>query len=247
MRIAIERRQRPVPRPELVEIVTPRTNGATITPAENLFAAISLAEPFSLEIAATGRARWFVVRAGTPAMRGHLEDQFGAAYPQAEIRRLDVDRHPGLDPARLGPEEQVAACTLALRRPEYLPLRTFQDAEVDASRAAQADPMLGILAGLGDLPDGWRGLAQLVLSPAPDNWCQSYLRLAVEHPLAAERTAASADTSRPACSSWRDWSASAQSPCKPISGISPVPGSPWGASGAAPSWVWRPCSGWCGV
>src|SRR5690349_10870638 len=101
MRIAIERRKRPVPRPELVEIAAP------------------------------GQARWFVVRTGAPAMRGHLEDQLGAAYPQAEIRRLDVDRHPGLDPARLGPEEQVAACRLALRRPEYLPLRTFGDTEVD--------------------------------------------------------------------------------------------------------------------
>lgn len=195
MRIAVERRRRPLPRPELVEVVSPRTNAATMTPAENLFAAISLAEPFGLEIAATSGARWFLARAGSPAMRQHLENQLGAAYPQAELRRLDLDRYPGLDPARLGPGEQVAACALALRGPQYLPLRTFRDAEVEATKSAQADPVLGILAALGDLPDGWRGLAQLILRPAPGDWCKGYLRLAVQHPLASERAAGHADTS----------------------------------------------------
>src|SRR5688572_16894302 len=68
--------------PELVEIVTPRTNAAAFTPAENLFAAVSLPEPFSLEIAATRDARWFLVRTATAAMRAHLEEQLGVAYPQ---------------------------------------------------------------------------------------------------------------------------------------------------------------------
>ncbi len=195
MPLALERRRPPAIRPELVEVVTPRTNAAVITPAENLLAAIALAEPFGLEIAATRTARWFLARAGSPAMREHLEGQLAVAYPQAGLRRLDRERFPGLDPAGLGPGEQVAACSLALRRPPYLPLRTFGDAEVEAARRAQADPVLGILGALADLPDGWRGLAQLVLRPAPDDWCRGYLRLAVEHPLAAERTAARADTS----------------------------------------------------
>ena len=62
------RRTNLAPRRELVEIVTPRTNAAVITPAANLLAAISLAEPFSLEIAATSEARRFVARAGTVSM-----------------------------------------------------------------------------------------------------------------------------------------------------------------------------------
>ncbi len=187
MRLAIERRRAQEARPELVEVVTPRTNAAIVTPAENLLAAISLREPFALEIAATDSARWFVARAESPAMRRHLEDQLAVAYPQAELRPLDAERFPGLDPARLRPDEQVAAATLVLRRPPYLPLRTFRDADVDAARDAQADPVLGILGALGALPAGWRGLAQLVLRPAPDDWCKDYLRLAVEHPLASER------------------------------------------------------------
>src|SRR3954447_12353549 len=106
---APDHREAPVSPPELVEIVTPRTNAACITPAENLFAAISVAEPFSLEIAATRDVRWFLARAGNSAMRRHLEDQLAVAYPQAELRRLDGARYPGLDPARLLPDEQVAA------------------------------------------------------------------------------------------------------------------------------------------
>ncbi|HZU12201.1 MAG TPA: hypothetical protein VFB58_05115 [Chloroflexota bacterium] len=187
--------RREEPARELVEIVTPRTNTATITPAENLIAAIALPQSFSLEIAATRSVRWFLVRAGTPAMRRHLETQLGVAYPQAELRPLDLERYPGLDPAVVRAEEQVVACSLVLRAPAYLPLRTFSDEDVDAVRRAQADPVLGILAALHDLPEGWRALSQLVLRPAPDDWSQGYHRLAVEHPLARERTTGGADTS----------------------------------------------------
>lgn len=195
MRVRIERRKTVVPPQELVEVVTPRTNAATISAAENLFAAIALPEPFSLEIAATSRSRWFLGRAQGPAMRQHLESQLGVAYPQAELRRVEHERYPALDPAALGPTEQVEACALTLRAPPYLPLRTFRDVEVEAGRAAQADPALGVLGALGDLPLGWRGLAQLVLRPAPEDWCRAYLRLAVEHPLTRERLAGQADTS----------------------------------------------------
>lgn len=198
MRIAIERRPRPdraAGSSELVEVVTPRTNTAVMTPVENLLAAVSRPAPFSLEIAATTEARWFLARATSPAMRRHLVDLLGVAYPQAELRLLDLTRYPGLDPARLGAGEQVASRVFALRGPPYLPLRLFRESDVDAGRATQADPILGILGAMGNLPPGWRALSQLILRPAPDDWCRGYLRLAVEDPLAAERVAARADTS----------------------------------------------------
>jgi hypothetical protein len=125
-------------------------------------------------------------------MRRHLEAQLAAAFPQAALRRLAPAGGRGLDPAAPAPDEQVAAAVLALRAPTYLPLRTFRDAEVDAARDAQADPVLGILGALDDLPEGWRALVQFVLRPAPADWCRAYLRLAVEHPLARERAAAGA-------------------------------------------------------
>jgi hypothetical protein len=121
------------PAQQLLEIVTPRTNAATITPAENFFAAVSLPEPFALEIAATRTARWFVVRAGSAGMRRHLEEQLAAAYPQASVRALDAGRVPGIDPARCRSDEQVAAVALTLREPPYLPLRTFRDADLAAA------------------------------------------------------------------------------------------------------------------
>ncbi|MFN8472760.1 MAG: type IV secretory system conjugative DNA transfer family protein [Anaerolineae bacterium] len=179
---------------ELVEVVTPRTNTASLTAAENFLAAISLPEPFSLEVAATGQARRFVMRVGSEAMRRHVAGQLGAAYPQAEIRPLNLTEHPDADPAVLRDGERGAACALVLRAPPYLPLRTFRDADVGEG-PTQSDPILGVLGGLADLPPGWRGLSQVMLRPAPDNWSEAYLRLAVEHPLAAERAASQADTS----------------------------------------------------
>lgn len=188
MRLA-ERRP-PPPATELVELVTPRTNLAAIGAAENLLAAISLAEPFALEIAATGRWRRFLARAGSPAMRDHLADQLGVAYPQADLRPVPTDE----DPLRRG-REVAAACALRLRAAPYLPLRTFADRDLDDPRAAQADPVLGVLGALGGLPDGWRVVSQLVLCPAPADWCRGYPRLAVEPPLARERVQAQHDTS----------------------------------------------------
>src|SRR5260370_28276264 len=89
MRVGLEfKRPAPPPEVDIVEVVTPRTNLATLTSAENLFAAIALAEPFSLEIAADRSCRQFLVRAAGLSVRLQLESQLGAAYPQAELRPL---------------------------------------------------------------------------------------------------------------------------------------------------------------
>src|SRR5712692_1922967 len=187
MRVALEvKRPAPPPEVDVVEVVTPRTNLATLTSAENLFAAIALAEPFSLEIAADHTCRQFLIRAAGPRVHQQLESQVGAAYPQAELRPLTPHT---ADPARCRPGEQVSACSLELRAAAYLPIRTFTDLDVDGERAAQADPVLGILSALGDLPAGWRGLSQLVLQSAPEDWCRDYVRRSVQHPLEHERVA----------------------------------------------------------
>jgi hypothetical protein len=169
--------------PYVMEVVTPRTNAAALSSAENFFASIALAEPVSVEMAADCNSRRFLVRTSTPHMRQQLLSQLSAAYPQADLRAVPPDD----DPAILRDGEQEAACTLSLRAPAYLPLRTFTDLDVDGDRAAQADPVLGILSALGDLPAGWRGLSQVVLLPAPEDWCRDYQRLSVQHPLEHER------------------------------------------------------------
>lgn len=195
MRITIERRRSPTVASHLVEIVTPRVNAAGIRAVENLLAGLGRAEPFSLEIAATNALTWFLVRAENPRRRESLEAALGAAYPQAGFRGLDLERYPYLDPARLGPDEQVVAGSLGLREPPCLPLRTFGSDDLADPRERQADPILGILESLRGLPPGWRGLSQLVLRPAPADWARDYLRLALENPLAHPSTVGSADTS----------------------------------------------------
>src|SRR5439155_22663625 len=131
MRLAFKFK-RPAPRPpvDVVEVITPRTNLATLASAENLFAAIAVAEPFALEIAADRTRRQFLIRAAGPRVRQQLESQLGAAYPQAELRPLD----PEADPARHKVGEQVSIFTMELHAEAYLPIRTFTDLSVHGER-----------------------------------------------------------------------------------------------------------------
>jgi hypothetical protein len=195
MRLVISRRPSLATGAEahLLEVIAPRTNAATLTSSENFFASMALGEPFSVELAADSTRRRFLVRAGTQPMHDQLVAQLSAAYPQAEFRITSAED----DPARHEASEQFAACTLQLRAPEYLPLRTFTDLDVDGERAAQADPVLGILSALGDLPTGWRGLSQLVMQRAPEDWCRDYQRLSVQHPLEHERVPRPAESAAP--------------------------------------------------
>ena len=176
----------------LLEVVTPRTNAALLSSAEHLFGALTLtpdAGPVAVEIGADHERRRFLLRVSSASQRQRLAGQLGAAYPQAQLRLLDLESGVA-DPARLGDDEQLAACTLGLRAAAYLPLRIFGDRDLDADAGpAQADPVLGILAALADLPPGWRGLAQLVLlQPASSDWAEPYRRLALESPVQAERS-----------------------------------------------------------
>lgn len=75
------------------------------------------------------------------------------------------------------------------RRGKHLPLRTFIDRDLDGrSGSAQADPLLGVLSALVDLPSAWRALVQVVVAgPAPVDWTRRHQRLALERPLETER------------------------------------------------------------
>ena len=79
MRLAFERRRPTVAHgTELLEVVTPRTNGAIVAPTENFLAAVSLPEPFSLELAAAPEARWFLLRAGM--QRAYTDESVPVAF-----------------------------------------------------------------------------------------------------------------------------------------------------------------------
>src|SRR5229473_2967342 len=111
-----------LPGPELLEIVTPRTNSAALSAAEHLFAALIGSSGLSLELAGDAAGRRLYARAIDPTLRTRFAVQLGAAYPQAHIRPVrDAD-----DPARARDGEQVAACALRFAQPEYLPLRVLR-------------------------------------------------------------------------------------------------------------------------
>lgn len=149
MGIVIRRRRPATPGPP-VEVVTPRTNQAMITPAENGFASISPRGTYGFEIAVSRDRKQFLLRAEDPhGRRVHdAAEQFAVAYAQAGLRLVD----PAADPVRMRPGEQSLSCAFRLARPEYLPMRTFTDLEVDDTRSAQADPVLGLLGAMGSLP-----------------------------------------------------------------------------------------------
>ncbi len=126
------------PAEQLLEVITPRTNAALITPAENLCGSLTLETatpgngPVALEIVADGERNRFFVRTERRAQQRRLQGQIGAAYPQATLRALEPASMPSGDPLHGGSDEQIACCALALRDRDYLPIRTFHDRDLDA-------------------------------------------------------------------------------------------------------------------
>src|SRR5579859_729308 len=184
------------PSEHVLEVVTPRTNVARLSSAEHLFGTLvprgeQEPEPVSLEIVGDSAQRRFLVRTTSLLGLRRIADQLGAAYPQAVLRPFQSATFPTGDPVQVGPDEQVASATLRLCAGHHLPLRTFDDRELDAhGDSVQSDPLLGILGALADLPRGWRAICQLVvLAPAPHDWARDFQRLALERPLESERRA----------------------------------------------------------
>jgi hypothetical protein len=138
----------PEPAEYVLEIVTPRTNAARLSAAENLFSALALAhgrqaDPIALEMVADSGLRRFQLRTTSVTDQQRIGRLLGAAYPQADLRPFGASDTAAGDAARQGPDEQCAACVLRPRRGEYLPLRTFIDRDLDGrSGSAQADPLL---------------------------------------------------------------------------------------------------------
>ena len=186
----------PDPAEHVLEVVTPRTNTARLSSAEHLFSSLvphgeGTPEPVSLEIVGDTEKRRFLVRTRNAQSLRHVASQLGAAYPQAVLRPFHSATFPTGDPVQVGPDEQVACAALRLRAGHHLPLRTFDDRELDAHvQSAQSDPLLSILGALADLPKGWRAICQLVvLAPASHDWARDFQRLALERPLESERRA----------------------------------------------------------
>ncbi|MGH2508083.1 MAG: helicase HerA domain-containing protein, partial [Ktedonobacteraceae bacterium] len=134
--------------------------------------------PMALELAATTTSRQFLLRAEQQVALRHLEQQVQARYPQALIQPA------ASDPLTLASGEECSVVELRPGAAAYLPLRAWKARDL---LTEGTDPLLGLLAALGSLPEGTRAVAQLALVPASPTWSAGQRRYAVEHPLEKER------------------------------------------------------------
>ncbi|HAL62048.1 MAG TPA: hypothetical protein DCP08_06545 [Chloroflexi bacterium] len=156
----------------LLEITPPRDNERDAAAVQDMLAALSLSEPFSLEIAGEAGRKRFLAR-GSPRAIEHLRSRLAGIYPQAGLEVVNPAREPRRDPARVRPRERVLTMELYLRRGPHLPIKTYTTYQEERVRGS--DPLLELLSALGG---GGRALTQLILRPAPDNWSERYLDLA---------------------------------------------------------------------
>ncbi len=190
-----------VPPSLVLQVIPPRTAVRDLPALETAMQALALdaRHPIALEIAGSATARVFLLRATSHPALEHLADQIYARYPQAKLLPLATEQ----DPLHLYDNEAVSVIELAAGAASYLPLRSWRERELTQEGT---DPVLGLLAALGQLPTGMRVIAQLALVPAPHHWSQTGQRLAVEHPLEQERMreryqAKAGNTSGPSASS----------------------------------------------
>lgn len=187
----------------IAEVIAPRDAKLDILALENLMQSLTLSvrESIALELLGTMQERRLLVRATTVRSLAHVCAQIRAHTPQAEIRPVMTTPSPVPadhltqvmrsnsstlpdDPLLLREGEGVCAIDLHPRAGAHLPLKLYQERELEATGV---DPLLGVFAAMDGLPPDVRVVAQLALAPAPDTWSRSMQRMAVEHPLAQER------------------------------------------------------------
>lgn len=148
----------------LLALIPPREVSLDALAIETLLGGLGIESQFSLEIGGDERGRHLLIRAERSEI-GYLRAQLQAAYEQIAFREVSPDQ----DPARTAEESVCLTARLTLRRPVYLPLRSYRDGEFEGS-----DPIRGILGALSNFENDERALVQIVLRPAPVNWADAY-------------------------------------------------------------------------
>jgi len=151
-------------RDKCIEAIPSRDSSLDALAIETLLGSLGIESMFSLEIAGDECGRHFLIRAEKNQIE-YLQAQLQSAYDQIAFREVSPDQ----DPAREDSETVRVTAHLTLRRPVYLPLRTYRDGEF-----RESDPMRGILGAFMNFQADERALAQLVLRPAPPNWADAY-------------------------------------------------------------------------
>ncbi len=122
---------------------------------------------FSLEIASIEGQVHFYIR--TPSrLKGLIETQMYAQYPQAQIKEVD-DYTLAVDPALItenGPWK-AWACEFGLEKPEAFPIKTYADfgLDDDPKEEFKIDPISPIIELFGALQKGEQAWLQIVITP----------------------------------------------------------------------------------
>ena len=160
--------------PVLLAVTPPRTGERTLLGVENLLASIAVPEPFSLELAGDAAGVTLMARCQDGQV---IRGQLSAHYPQARIHEVA----PEDDPLRMEDGEQAWSMTLRSAGPEYVPLRTFRDADLTDPGS---DPLIALIGALSDLNPGERVVARLLLRSLGPGWAAHHQRLVNERPTA---------------------------------------------------------------
>jgi len=154
------RKESPVSQAEdykLLLIEVPQENEQKPEAAEAMFAALHgiFREHLSFEIVSESKFIRFYIY--TPqVLKDFVESQIYAQYPTVEIKEI-ADYT-----ANLEPKSHWAAAELLLSKPDYFPIKTFPNFDVD--------PIAAITAPLSQVSQGERVWIQILIRPVREDW-----------------------------------------------------------------------------
>lgn len=147
----------------LLRILVPKQNDKTPLAAEEMFASIhgiyraeqTTQDYLSFEVAA--RDQYIQFFAYVPSeLKDFVEGQIYAQYPSVEIS--EVRDYTDTDLANWS----MAAAELVLTKPDYFPIKTFNNFQVD--------PLAGITSVMSKIEEGEQIWIQVLIRPVPDIW-----------------------------------------------------------------------------
>ena len=125
---------------------------------------------FSLEIASIDGQVHFYIRTPT-RVRGLIETQMYAQYPQAQIRAVE-DYTLAVD--EISPESSWNGwgCEFKLEKPEAFPLKTYVDfgLDKDPKEEFKVDPISPVVELFGSIQKGEQMWLQIVITPSKKMW-----------------------------------------------------------------------------
>lgn len=125
---------------------------------------------FSLEIASIDGQVHFYIRTPT-RVRGLIETQMYAQYPQAQIKAVD-DYTLAVDEITPKSAWNGWGCEFALEKPEAYPIKTYVNfgLDKDPKEEFKVDPISSVVELFGSLKKGEQMWSQIVITPSKKTW-----------------------------------------------------------------------------